>query len=161
MKSKPARPNLKHGNKPFWIDFHTGINYSAKHNERCEYFHSILEFDVYQHIIAVVDAKNVSRQHSIRIKPKTAVYPVIDWKTDFRVSFSQTEFLNIEVKGQWIRHSHADFQDFKRLLKFLEFMQPTEYHRLVIVSDVIFKIDENIMTITRSNLDSLLRSKLK
>jgi hypothetical protein len=148
---------LKFGNKPFYFDAVTHQTYPKKVNENCVYFDSQLEFKIYQNILALVDSRWVKRQHKLLIKPQTETYPEIAWKVDFRIEVPYRLLLNIEVKGQWIKHSTGDFREFKRMLQVFEYFNKTEYEQTVVVSDSCFDIDHRIKTISPIQLTQLIQ----
>lgn len=148
----------KYGNKPFWWNPHTGSPVEEKVNDSCVYWDSILEFNVYCELRKLYPATAIFRQHPIFVKPASAHYPERTWSCDFQVLPTHGDYINIEVKGAWILSDSTAQSDFTKTLQFLDLHNPTDYNRLLIVSDKTFRIDKQWQTLRLPQLIKLLKS---
>lgn len=119
----------------------------------CEFirFDSTIEAKVYQRLRMAFKKSQLSRQHSLLIKPKTRFYDGLYWRCDFRV-MTDRSWINIEVKG-------LALPSFKRDIQHLQAHNPIEWERLIIVSDSVQQIDKHKSAISFAQFVRFLNNK--
>ncbi|MBD1921752.1 hypothetical protein H6F77_11680 [Microcoleus sp. FACHB-831] len=110
------------------------------------FFPSKLEFFIWRDLVREFKLANVKRQVEILVKPATNRYSALTWRCDFRIyprSYAEPYFyFNLEAKGFLT-------EEFRLKLQFLEFHNPNDYGRLIIVGgDRPLKIDNQFTTVT-------------
>jgi hypothetical protein len=119
----------------------------------CKWFGSTIEGQVYQILRNQYPKNSVICQYPLQIKPPTKAYKGIDWRCDFRLSardFQGKLFLrNVEVKG-------LALPEFRRNIQYLQFFNPDEFSRLIIVGSETKKIDDNICQFSLAHFQHLI-----
>jgi hypothetical protein len=147
--------------KPFWYSYKTGQKYEQKVNSDCEYFHSALEFKLYNEFLKFIPRDKVLRQVPLLYKPQTGVYPALVWKVDFGIVLPDEETLYIEAKGGWILGDSSAKAEFQHKLQFLEFANHRAWENLFLVSDQEMKLDSFYKTLKPSELTAILKMRMK
>lgn len=148
--------------KPFWFDPATGQSHDSKVNERCVYFHSILEFKVYcdlKHVLG--NDVLIIRQYPVLYKPATDRYSPLYWRVDFCLRRTpSSESLYVEVKGEWLLHDSGAYSEFKHKLQFLEYCNAPVYENLILVGEDSIKLDKYIQAVDADEAIQLIQEKL-
>lgn len=152
----------KYGNKPFWLNNLTfqRVEKLPKDSDpnKWSYWHSELEWKVYQELLKKHPSSFISRQVSTILLDSSVHFPFLTWKVDFKVSLpwlnGQTWDVFIEAKGKWLLANDNDRQAFTRTVQMFAYTNPSAYHRLLIVDDSPWRIAENIEVIGLKSLNS-------
>lgn len=141
---------LKYNNSPVWWSNAELRESSFKAFPDSQYFASGLELDVYRRLQEFERLK-IYRQWPLIIKHSTPVYRTINWACDFRVECrdNSSKFINFEAKG-FVQ------PEFKRILQYLEYSSPDEYHHLVVVSRQPIKVDSQIVSVSINEIVDVL-----
>lgn len=155
------RKNKIPPSKPFWYSFKTGQKYNKKAVSDCEYFHSVLEFQLYNEFLRFIPKHRIKRQVPILYKPATTIYPDAFWKVDFAIEMPDQEVLFIEAKGAWILGNSAAIAEFQHKLQFMEFCNHQAWQNLFLVSPNQMKLDSFYKVLKPTELFSILRLRLQ
>lgn len=119
-----------------------------------EFFASQIELSVFR-LLKTIPSIRVDRQYPLTIKDRTRTYPKMSWRCDFRVHslYDSEKFLNIEAKGT------LHLREFQHTLKYLEYFNPLEYSRLLIVSREPIKIDFHNTSVTPNEMMFILKDQ--
>lgn len=147
--------------KPFWYSYKTGQQYSKKATLDCEYFHSVLEFQLYTDFLRFIPKEQISRQVPLLYKPGTSIYPALAWKVDFAIRTPNEEVLFIEAKGAWILGNSVAIAEFQHKLQFLEFCNHQAWQNLFLVSPNEMKLDSFYKVLKPNELISILRLRMQ
>jgi hypothetical protein len=132
-KSKKANPYT--GAKGFWIDKY-GDRSPTETERHNQYWASEFEYLVYLELTKYFSPKQISRQYSVRIKPKCSLFPERKWLIDFLLTVPNGDNYRrylIEAKGAWIFQRKADLTLLRYNLELLHIHNPLCYPELVIV----------------------------
>lgn len=148
--------------KPFWFDSVTGQSHDSKVNERCQYFHSILEFKFYRDLKHVFGNRiQVIRQYPVLYKPATDRYSSLYWRVDFCLRINPTsESIFVEVKGEWLLHDSGAYSEFKHKLQYLEYCNAPVYENLILVGEKTIRLDKYIQAIDAEQAIKRIQEKL-
>jgi len=147
--------------KPFWYSWKTGQQYQHKETIDCEYFHSILEFKLYNEFLKFVPREKIARQVPLLYKPQTSIYPPLTWKVDFAIELPDREIAYIEAKGGWILGNSSAISEFQHKLQYLEFSNHQAWLNLFLVSEQDLKLDSFYKVLKPSELTALLKMRMK
>lgn len=156
QKRKPT----KTGAKPFWYNPVTGQQSLTRQTQRDEYFHSVLEFKLYNQFLAILSPTQIFRQQKILYKPATQEYDELYWTVDFVLKLSGGRRLYVEAKGGWINADSSALSEFQHKLQFLEYVNSAVWRNLYLVSDTKLTIDKKLPMLTPAEFLSTLRSEI-
>jgi hypothetical protein len=128
----------KYDNVSFWYDNKNQIRFYQKkdiptylkNSPQIEYWDSVLEFTVYQHLLKLVDKSLILRQQVINIIPKNNLFKDWTWNVDFVINYPNPVYL--EVKGKWIIN-HPKMDSFWHTLKVCQLFKPEVFDQLLLV----------------------------
>lgn len=145
--------NDQFGNKPFWVHKATGKRIDANDEKFLDpddwgYWHSELEFKVYQQIRRILPAHCVTRQAKVIVLPASKDFPAITWTCDFRLDYKCAGGIDtaqfVEAKGRWILTDSEARTSFYRLMACFAYYKPVMFSNLLLVSDSQFNIRANL-----------------
>ena len=154
------------GNKPFWVNKLNGKRIDATDERFLNpddwgYWHSELEFKVYQQLRGQLPAHCITRQAKVIVLPASSHFPAITWTCDFRLEYKSTmgcEVIQfVEAKGRWILNDSEARTSFYRLMACFAHYNPVMFNELKLVSDSAFGIRGNLMVHKLDSLNTWLK----
>ncbi|HEY9663807.1 MAG TPA: hypothetical protein V6C65_35615 [Allocoleopsis sp.] len=159
MATKKKHPT-RSGSKPFWYNPVTGQQHQTKQSDKDEYFHSILEFKLYNQFLGVLSPYQIYRQQPILYKPATQEYGELHWTIDFVLKLATGKRLYVEAKGGWINHDPIALAEFRHKIQFLEYTNRAVWQNLYLIHDSKISIDKKITTHSPNEFLSHLRGEI-
>jgi hypothetical protein len=153
MKTRPF------SNKPFWIDSETGQTFHSKKDipddaPKLDYWDSVLEYRVYQELLSVIPAEQISRQVIIPILCKNPPFPQWNWCVDFVLHLGKISII-VEAKGKWILGKDEHCKSFIQTLRMFKVEYPELFNNLIIVGDSRWTLPGTMIWVT--DIKDLLR----
>lgn len=147
------QPTGKYNSKRCWFKVDTQQIYMDQ-IENSIPFDSIFEARVYQVLISNYHDHTIALQYPLEIKPKTALYPQLDWKVDFYL------YKHYEPKGGhlYIEAKGISQPEFIRNVQYFQFFNSREFENLIIVTEESRKIDKNLKSIGFRDFKNLCES---